>query len=286
MNRVFFKFLSVLLVAITFSCLAYAQAGEADPSPKPDQMSLWRARRILRCEGVSKEVPCAAAKITDEEMEWDEARGRNKQAEHYTVDLKSLDKLTAACNYHGFGKARINNCEVHTSDGKALAKENPLKLLYYTGYYFAADAANEKAVEVVHDRAELFVSALNRLHENAIHPESPLRNFSKVAAAWRTLSTKPSLSEAANLHRLLAEDEVKQKHPTLALYHYETALETDPTWPEGYFNSALIAAELDRYAQAAEHMGHYLELMPDAPDAQKARDRMAVWKYKAEQQKK
>jgi hypothetical protein len=54
-------------------------------------------------------------------------------------------------------------------------------------------------------------------------------------------------------------------------------------WPQGWFNAAVVAASLGYYADAAEHMQSYLELMPDAPDAQSARDQIAMWQYKAKQ---
>lgn len=97
------------------------------------------------------------------------------------------------------------------------------------------------------------------------------------------MATKPALPEAARVHLLIAEDEVKQQHPSMALFHYESALEIYPMWPEGWFNAALIAAEVQLYPTAAEHMQSYLTLVPEAPDAQKARDQMAVWKYRAGQ---
>ena len=80
---------------------------------------------------------------------------------------------------------------------------------------------------------------------------------------------------------MLAEDAVKAKNPEEALAHYELGLEAYPTWPQGYFNAALIAAELGYFQQAVEHMQAYLELLPDAPDAQAARDQIAIWREKA-----
>jgi regulator of sirC expression with transglutaminase-like and TPR domain len=58
-----------------------------------------------------------------------------------------------------------------------------------------------------------------------------------------------------------------------------------PTWPEGHFNAALIAAELGNYTDAAEHMQAYLELLPNAPDAQSARDQVDLWQLKAKDHK-
>ena len=45
-------------------------------------------------------------------------------------------------------------------------------------------------------------------------------------------------------------------------------------------NAALLCAELGYYSEALHHMRAYLELVPDAPDAQQARDHMVIWEAK------
>jgi regulator of sirC expression with transglutaminase-like and TPR domain len=47
----------------------------------------------------------------------------------------------------------------------------------------------------------------------------------------------------------------------------------------------LIAAELGDYADAVEDMQSYLELVPNAPDAQAARDQIDLWQLKAKEHK-
>jgi hypothetical protein len=56
-------------------------------------------------------------------------------------------------------------------------------------------------------------------------------------------------------------------------------------WPEGWFNAALVAGELGEYPEAVEFMQNYLELVPDAKDAQSARDQLEIWKMKAQEKK-
>ena len=69
----------------------------------------------------------------------------------------------------------------------------------------------------------------------------------------------------------------------MALYYYETGLEKDPYWAVGYFNAAMVAGSVKMYDAAAGHMERYLLLMPDAPDAQTARDQIDIWKMKAQE---
>jgi hypothetical protein len=47
-------------------------------------------------------------------------------------------------------------------------------------------------------------------------------------------------------------------------------------WPEGHFNAAVIYGEL-RDEKAVWHMRDYLELVPNAPDAQAASDQIIIW---------
>jgi hypothetical protein len=58
----------------------------------------------------------------------------------------------------------------------------------------------------------------------------------------------------------------------------------NPLWPEGYFNAALINAELEHFDKAIGQMRSYVELMPNAPDARGARDQIAVWMDKLKYQ--
>ncbi len=110
--------------------------------------------------------------------------------------------------------------------------------------------------------------------------EAAWRDFQPRAAAWRELATKPALSPDAERHRLLAENAVKEHDFDSAMDHYESALEIQPTWPAGWFNLALIRSETNAYADAIDSMKHYLELVPDAPDAKDAREQMIIWEEK------
>lgn len=105
--------------------------------------------------------------------------------------------------------------------------------------------------------------------------------FAVAAARWRAAVRKPSLSESAEKHRVLAENAFREKDTYAAIEHYEAALETDPTWPNGNFNLALLLAETGDYALAARHMKRYLLLVPESKDAKVANDKIIVWEEKA-----
>jgi tetratricopeptide (TPR) repeat protein len=111
--------------------------------------------------------------------------------------------------------------------------------------------------------------------------EAAWHDFQPKAAAWRALPVKPPLNAETDRHRILAENALKEKSMDSAIEHYESALDIQPTWPAGWFNLALLYAEQRNYADATDAMKHYLELVPDASDAQQARDQIVIWEDKA-----
>src|SRR5208282_3068401 len=55
----------------------------------------------------------------------------------------------------------------------------------------------------------------------------------------------------------------------------------EPLWPEAQYNLAMIDKELGNYSDATYHMRCYLELVPNAKDAEAARDNIIIWEEKA-----
>lgn len=134
--------------------------------------------------------------------------------------------------------------------------------------------------------AQKFADAFNRLvygaHRGEIEQEEA--TFSTAAAAWRTMNPKPPLSPEADREWILAENAIKEKSLDSAVDHYEAALEIQPMWPTGWFDLAMIYGEQQDFPDAADAMKHYLELVPDAPDARQAREQMIIWQDKAANQ--
>lgn len=265
-------------------------AGQSNAAlPSADQMTIWRARRIFNNIAEYREtrhlprIDRGSFRITQESIDFDVAKTKAGTQQHYSIDLRTLEPVSVICkDHHG----ALFYCELLNGSGRPLAHDLPLGRIFYTGPWSELcfrvkerDYSDCFAPRIY--SGSIFAHAINRLRLFAQDSASPLRNVSERAAAWRLLATKPPLTEQVRLRRLLAEDAIKNKTPAIALYHYESGLEIDPTWAQGYFNAALVAAELEVYPQAVEHMQSYLELLPDAPDAQSARDQIAIWQYKA-----
>lgn len=128
--------------------------------------------------------------------------------------------------------------------------------------------------------AQNFADAFNRLLYAAYRDEEYME-FRAAAQVWRDNPTKPPLSPEADRHRILAENAIQEKDIASAIAHFESALELQPMWPAGWFNLAIIYAEQKNYADAIDRMKHYIELAPEAPDANDVRTQMIIWQDKA-----
>ena len=105
-----------------------------------------------------------------------------------------------------------------------------------------------------------------------------LAAFPEAAAKYRAIPVKPELPEEARGFRVQAEDAVSRKRFQDAVDLYGKALKVSPWWPEGHFNQALILGESNCPEEAIAAMDRYLALVPDAPDARAARDKVYQWK--------
>lgn len=135
------------------------------------------------------------------------------------------------------------------------------------------------------DHARRFVDAVNAIRYYSsgrdLADDAPLfAGFQEEAKAWRALPVKPAIPEDVRRFQLLAEDAIKNKNFEVAVDYYEQGLDVSSLWPEGQFNAALLYGEMGIYGQAVIHMKRYLELRPDAPDTQAARDQIVIWQAK------
>lgn len=135
--------------------------------------------------------------------------------------------------------------------------------------------------------AQEFADVLNRLASAANGNDSAsqaeqFQQFKQQADQWRALAVKPAMPEDARVHKVLAENAVEEKNFDKATNEYEAALKIFPTWPEGQFNAALLSGQAQDYSEAILHMQCYLELVPDAPNAQDAKDKLIIWRDKLE----
>ena len=285
MKRVATRFAPLAVLMLLLMSVMVAAANPQKSPPREDSMTIWQARRTLiagakylyvaakdwstgkKGWGTGKIDP-RSFRFTPDSFEFD-AFDSKKGTRHFQVDLKTFEAV------------RVINDALTNAAGKPLPgglywEDHPFK-------FWSLSNPSTCSADCVY-AGESFAAALNRLRWYAGYTWAPLRTFTQQAAAWRALPAKPPIPEKVRAQRLLAENALQEKQLAEALNHYETGLEIYPTWPQGWFNASMIAAELGLYADAVEHMQAYLELVPEAADAPAARDQILIWRSKAEQQ--
>jgi tetratricopeptide (TPR) repeat protein len=110
---------------------------------------------------------------------------------------------------------------------------------------------------------------------NAVQKEQ--QDFDAALKTYRAAKTKPALPEEARKYKVQAEAAIRDQDFTSAAGLFKKALVVAPWWPEGYFNLALVLGETGSRAQAAVEMKRYLQLVPNAPDAREAQDKIYEW---------
>jgi tetratricopeptide (TPR) repeat protein len=202
----------------------------------------------------------------------------------YVIDFATLPKLSYKCSrmqcvLRSEGAAPLGHNELgEPLSAVAFEDPAPAGIPEGTPYKATCAAACRKA-------AQDFDGTLSHLQSGAISQPVDTVDFHQQAAAWRALAAKPPLSDAVRIRRIAAEDAIKNRDPNAALEYYEEGLDLYPTWPEGWFNAALIEGQLGAYDEAVYHMQNYLELLPNAADAQSARDQIDLWQLKAKEHK-
>lgn len=105
--------------------------------------------------------------------------------------------------------------------------------------------------------------------------------FQAALREYLAAPVKPQLPEEARKYKVQAEGAVSDKNFSEAALLFRQALIVAPWWPVGHFNLSLVLAELQDHAAAIIEMKRYLALVPDAPDARAAQDKIYGWERKA-----
>ncbi len=111
--------------------------------------------------------------------------------------------------------------------------------------------------------------------------EKQLSEFQKEAKIYLAQSDKPLISEELRRFIVQANAFNNDKEYSKALDYFEKAIKVNSIgYPSCYYNMAIIAAQLKRYKYAIFNMKKYLMLVPDAPDARAAQDKIYEWELK------
>lgn len=116
-------------------------------------------------------------------------------------------------------------------------------------------------------------------HQSAIkYYAEDLENFKLLAQKYLSAPEQQTMNEEQRKLFVQGNAMNKQRDYEIALIYYDNAFSLNPvSYPEGYYNYAIIAALAEKYDLAILNMKKYLLLMPDAPDAVSARDKIYEW---------
>jgi tetratricopeptide (TPR) repeat protein len=132
------------------------------------------------------------------------------------------------------------------------------------------------------DRARRFADDLSFVQQwLRKQQESRLAPFEAKAAEYRALAVKPPVTEEQRKLVVQANALNEQRDYLGAIALYLKALDLDlVSYPGAYFNLALLSAQVKRYNAAITYMKQYLLLVPEAPDARSAQDKIYEWELK------
>jgi len=291
-----FAFVAALILAVSPAVVAVPKKLPVQQAATP-AMSVCQARRTVMaelqrvdtCAHCYLQSPPSGVAFIVGELVFQAEPKRVFTSGIFKVDLKTLGEV----KYDKWRGLLIDGRNPSTNGGgglAGLARKNlsSASILGILAWQLDANAQDfAKAMNVLRIYARNFDPSRGQAPICFADKDEQARiwaEFQKRAAAWRALPARPPLSEAVRKQQLLAEDAVNQKQFEAAAAAYDAGTEIDPLWPEGHFNAAAIYGELKDYDDAVWHMRCYLELLPNAPDAQAARDQMLLWQAKAEQQ--
>ena len=101
--------------------------------------------------------------------------------------------------------------------------------------------------------------------------------FHEYARLYRVKPDKPALTEEGRRYLVQANTHLQAKRYREAIESYGQLVQSNPGWPEAFYNRAHILANQGYYEQAIKHMQRYLELVPNANNARAAQDKIYEW---------
>ena len=253
-------------------CAAYSMVGAADDQDQPiaaasdDTPEVIQARRVLR-EEVEK-TPLVR------HMEFDVKPG----------DVRSItytDPSTGSQNAVQIVQLLPDSIAISYSPGGPT--EYPAWKLSYTEYqdmktyFWLSSSWSQGDAQAAADALKtLVLDARSRLDESNA---TALETFKQTCQGW-SAQNAPAMPDEARQHQATAESDYARSDLDDAGDEYLAALRVYPCWPEGLHKRAEILGATGWYTGAIDGMRRYLILLPNAPDAQIARNQIAIWQRK------
>lgn len=107
---------------------------------------------------------------------------------------------------------------------------------------------------------------------------SELARFATVVEKNKGQASKQPISEEQRKFIVQANAATQTKNYNQAIGYFKQALQINETsFPDAYFNMALIYANIRQFDQAILSMKKYMLILPESPDARSAQDKIYEW---------
>lgn len=147
-----------------------------------------------------------------------------------------------------------------------------------TKYFDTHDLAEALSC-IQHKLAKQYTDSINTDKVNKL--DNDLAKFQETAKAYNDLSDKPTITEEQRKYIVQANALNQQRDYGRAIGLYNKAIEINPVaYPSAYYNLGLLYAQTSDFRLAIFNMKKYLLLVPDAPDARAAQDKIYEWELK------
>lgn len=148
--------------------------------------------------------------------------------------------------------------------------------------YFPYASFDFSSSEYARDFAENMYYIFKSYHDKELAlTKADSIQFSIAVEKYRELKEKPTVSEEQRKYIVQANMFNEEKNYSKAIELYKRTIEINPVaYPVAYYNMALLYAQEKNFRQAIFNMKKYLLLMPDAPDARAAQDKIYGWEAK------
>lgn len=262
---------SLICLALS-GCAAYSMVGPADDLDQPisaapgDTPEVIQARRVLR-----------------EQVE------KTPLVRHMQFDVKPDDVRSITYTDPSTNTQEVVEIEQLLPDSIAISyspggpMEYPAWKLSYTEYqdmktyFWLSSSWSQSDAQAAADALKTLV--LDARRDLAEKNAAALEKFKQTCQGW-SAQAMPTMPDEARQHQATAESDYAKGDLDGAGDEYFAALKAYPCWPEGLHKRAEILGATGWYTGAITSMRRYLILLPDAPDAQAAKNEIAVWQRK------
>ena len=119
-------------------------------------------------------------------------------------------------------------------------------------------------------------------HNDSLMSADSIR-FSILVIKYREMEIKPTVTEEQRKYIVQANLFNQKKEYEKAIDLYNKVIDLGQTaYPAAYYNLALLLAQTQRFSKAIYNMKKYLMLVPEAPDARAAQDKIYEWEAEIE----